>query len=93
MSNVNHSTKTSNEDVIIITDSSNPKSKSYINYGNKLMTNGIVKSRKKTSLKEFSLNKHLRPEVLAGFKVWLGESYFHFDDEWDKLYYDYTHRK
>lgn len=85
--------KTPNDGQIIITDSSNPLEKSYSSYGNKLMTNGVVKSRRKTSLKEFSINKSLRPEVVAGFKVWLGGSNFHFDDEWEKLLYEYNHRR
>ena len=58
-----------------------------------LITNGVIKSRKKTSLKEFAMTRHIRPEVKAGFKVWLKGDYYHFESEWDKLFSDYVNRK
>ena len=77
---------------VISTDSNNP-SKSYGVSGSNLMTNGVVKSRKKTSLTEFALVKKLRPEILAGFKVWLGDKRFCFDEEWDDLFNKYVNRR
>lgn len=50
------------------------------------------KSRRKTSLEEFSLVNNLRPEVKAGFRAWLKGQYFHFDDEWNELYKKYKNR-
>ena len=85
--------KISTGDTVIITESNSPTGKSYRHGDPKLMTNGVVKSRKKTSLKEFALNKHLRPEIKAGFRVWLKGDEFHFDDEWEKLFYEYNHRR
>lgn len=56
-------------------------------------TSVISKSRRRTSLEEFSLVKNLRPEVQAGFKAWLRGQYFHFDEEWETLYENYTNRQ
>lgn len=53
----------------------------------------IVKSRKRTSLEEFSRKVRLRPEIKAGFKAWLNGRYFAFDDEWEQLFNDYRNRK
>ena len=78
-------------DTIIITESNSPIKNSYSS--KQRMTNGVVKSRKKTSLKEFALMKRLRPEIKAWFKSWLQGNEFHFDDEWDKLFYEYNHRR
>lgn len=52
----------------------------------------VVKSRRKTSLSEFAMIKNLRPEVIAGFKVWLNGELFHFDAEWDELLEKYQNR-
>ena len=54
--------------------------------------NSIVKSRKRVSLDEFAIVNGLRPEIKAGFKVWLKGQYFHFEDEWKKLFEDYNNR-
>ena len=80
------------DDQLIITDSNEPL-KSYDSNEHKLMTNGVVKSRKKTSLTEYALVNKLRPEILAGFKVWLGGTQFCFDNEWDKLFREYNNRR
>ena len=56
-------------------------------------TKVIVKSRKRTSLDEFSHRKQLRPEVKAGFKIWLDGKNFAFDNEWEQLYDSYVNRK
>lgn len=53
----------------------------------------FTKSRRRTSLEEFALVKNLRPEVKAGFKAWLKEQYFHFDEEWETLFENYTNRQ
>lgn len=53
----------------------------------------INKSRRRTSLNEFCIVNNIRPEVRAGFKVWLKGELFHFDDEWLELYNNYTNRK
>ena len=53
----------------------------------------ISKSRIRTSLDEFALVKNLRPEVQAGFKAWLKGEYFHFDEEWETLYENYSNRQ
>lgn len=58
-----------------------------------LNADGNIKSRKRTSFKEFVLRKQLRPEVRAGFKVWLRGDMFHFDNEWDQIYHEYCNRK
>lgn len=50
------------------------------------------KSRKRTSLDEFSIVNNLRPEVKAGFKAWLEGKYFHFDNEWKNLFEEYSNR-
>ena len=52
----------------------------------------IVKSRKRVSLDEFAIVNGLSPEIKAGFKVWLKGQYFHFEDEWKKLFEDYNNR-
>lgn len=52
----------------------------------------ITKSRRRTSLEEFALVKNMRPEIKAGFKVWLNGQYFHFDSEWEELYKQYQNR-
>lgn len=52
----------------------------------------ISKSRKRTSLEEFAAINQLRPEVKAGFKVWLNGQYFHFDEEWQDLFKQYKNR-
>lgn len=56
-------------------------------------TNIVVKSRKRTSLEEFAHRKHMRPEIKAGFKVWLHGQNFAFDNEWEQLYINYNNRK
>lgn len=50
------------------------------------------KSRKRTSLDEFAAVNNLRPEIKAGFKAWLNGQYFHFDEEWNKLFEQYSDR-
>lgn len=50
------------------------------------------KSRRKMSLEEFSVINNLRPEVKAGFKVWLNGEYFHFEKEWEELFDKYMNR-
>lgn len=52
----------------------------------------ISKSRRRTSLQEFSVTHNLRPEVKAGFKAWLRGEYYHFDSEWDDLFKQYKNR-
>ena len=52
-----------------------------------------LKSRKMTSLEEFSFVNQFRPEEKAGFKCWLHGSFYHFDDEWLELYKSYQQRK
>lgn len=54
----------------------------------------VSKSRRKTSLDEFALVNNLRPEHKAGFAAWLKNhgGNFHFNDEWDDLYIQYTNR-
>ena len=59
----------------------------------KKTTTSIRKSRRKTSIEEFALTKNLRPEFVAGFKAWLKGQYFHFDEEWEKLYENYKNRQ
>lgn len=59
----------------------------------KKTTSTISKSRRKTSLEEFSIVKNLRPEAKAGFKAWLKGQYFHFDSEWETLYENYKNRQ
>lgn len=58
----------------------------------KTVVKNITKSRKKTSLDEFSIVNNLRPEVKAGFKAWLQGQYFHFDAEWKTLFEKYKSR-
>lgn len=55
----------------------------------------ISKSRRRTSLDEFAIVNELRPEYKAGFAAWLREhgGNFHFDDEWNELYKQYTNRQ
>lgn len=53
----------------------------------------VSKSRRRTSLEEFSVVKNLRPEVKAGFKAWLKGEYFHFDPEWEDLFKKYKNRQ
>ena len=60
---------------------------------NRPKTNGIVKSRARTSFKEFALKKDLRPEVQAGFKAWLRGDMFFFDNEWEQKFNEYFNRK
>lgn len=50
------------------------------------------KSRKRVSLDEYALVNNMRPEVKAGFGAWLKGDIFHFDEEWDKLFYEYKNR-
>lgn len=50
------------------------------------------KSRKRTSLEEFAKVNKLRSEIKAGFKVWLKGQYYHFDDEWKRLFEEYKNR-
>ena len=50
------------------------------------------KSRKRTSLNEFAIVNDIRPEVIAGFRIWLKGDDFHFDDEWDVLFQEYMNR-
>lgn len=53
------------------------------------------KSKRKTPLKEFAFENDLRPEITAGFRVWLeqsGKSEFHFDSEWTTLLDEYKNR-
>lgn len=52
----------------------------------------ISKSRKRTSLDEFAAVNNLRPEIKAGFKVWLQGQVFHFENEWRELYEKYMNR-
>lgn len=52
----------------------------------------ISKSRKRTSIDEFAIRNNLRPEVKAGFKAWLKGEYYHFDNEWQKLFEEYSNR-
>ena len=92
MNSTSYPTLNSDEQIIITDEPLNEKSYRFM-ADPRLITNGVVKSRKKTSLKEFSLIKQLRPEVKAGFKVWLKGNEFHFDDEWEKLFYEYNHRR
>lgn len=92
MSTIVHPKETSSEEPIVITNES-PNEKSNRNFEKSSMTNGVVKSRKKTSLKEFALTKRLRPEIKAGFKVWLRGDEFHFDKDWERLFYEYNHRR
>ena len=56
-------------------------------------TNNFIKSRRRTSFKEFTLIKELRPEVKAGFRAWLKGTMFLFDDEWERKYDEYCNRK
>lgn len=51
------------------------------------------KSRKKITLKEFALYENLRPEFIAGFKIWLDGQYFFFRDEWKEKLEEYKNRK
>lgn len=53
----------------------------------------FVKSRKRTSLKEFAITHGLRPEMKAGFKMWLKGELHHFNDEWETLFKNYTNRQ
>lgn len=55
-------------------------------------TKPIQKSRKRTSLDEFAAVNNLRPEIKAGFKVWLQGENFHFENEWKELFEKYNHR-
>lgn len=50
------------------------------------------KSRKRVSLDEFACVNNLRPEIKAGFKAWLNGEYYHFDEEWNKLFEQYSNR-
>jgi len=50
------------------------------------------KSRRRTPLREFIVLHHIRPEVAAGFRVWLQGDDYHFDDEWDTLLQSYLSR-
>ena len=56
-------------------------------------TTGFSKSRQRTSFKEFVIRKKLRPEVRAGFKVWLKGQMHFFDNEWEQKFNEYIHRK
>lgn len=56
-------------------------------------TSDFVKSRRRTSLDEFALTKNIRPEIQAGFKAWLKGDNFHFDEEWNILFDNYTNRQ
>lgn len=58
-----------------------------------IKANKPIKSRRRTSFKEFTLKKELRPEVIAGFRVWLKGTMFLFDDEWEQKYNEYCNRK
>lgn len=58
-----------------------------------IKTEPFVKSRKRTSLDEFAITHRLRPEMKAGFKVWLKGELHHFDDEWETLFKNYTNRQ
>ena len=53
----------------------------------------IEKSRARVSFEEFNLTSGLRPEFSAGFKAWLKEDLFHFDEEWEELLTQYKNRK
>ena len=53
----------------------------------------VGKSRKRTSFEEFCVVNRIRPEIKAGFRIWLKGNYFHFDDEWARLYTQYKNRK
>ncbi len=52
----------------------------------------ITKSRRMTSLEEFAIMNDLRPEIVAGLKVWLKGDLFHFDLEWERLLKEYMER-
>lgn len=52
----------------------------------------FTKSRKRTSLAEFAFVNNIRPEVIAGFKVWLKGDLYHFDNEWEFLFKEYSNR-
>lgn len=56
-------------------------------------TNGFIKSRQRTSFKEFVIKKKLRPEIRAGFQVWLHGQMHFFDNEWEQKFNEYTNRK
>lgn len=73
-----------NQTTVNIADISQPEIKA---------TKTIVKSRKRTSFEEFCVVNHMRPEMKAGFKIWLKGQFFHFDDEWKELYNTYLNRK
>lgn len=61
----------------------------------KKTTEVFEKSRQRTSFVEFMLMKNVREEVQAGFKIWLkynDKGYFHFDNEWEELFKEYSER-
>ena len=53
----------------------------------------IEKSQQKTSFEEFCIVNRIRPEVRAGFKVWLKGKFHHFDEDWARIFYQYLTRK
>lgn len=64
-----------------------------VSHANKPARHKFVKSRKRTSFEEFCIVNHIRPEMKAGFSIWLKGKFFHFDDEWKILYNKYLNRK
>lgn len=54
-----------------------------------------VRSRKRTSLKEYALTHQIRQAHVAGMTVWLLRNnlgMYHFNKEWDALYEQYLSR-
>ena len=56
-------------------------------------TSAPIKSKRKMSFKEFILDKNLRREVAAGFKIYVGGTEFMTAEEWNAIYNKYTTRK
>lgn len=81
--------KTGTQKAILKTDVENTAPET----SKKKTTTSVRKSRRKTSIEEFTMTKNLRPEFVAGFKAWLKGQYFHFDEEWEELYEKYKNRQ
>lgn len=60
--------------------------------GKKIEEVEFVKSKRRTSFDEYILINSIRPEIAAGFKVWLKGELFHTDGEWNKIFEDYKNR-
>lgn len=56
-------------------------------------TSAPSKSRRKMQLKEFVINKGLRREVVAGFKMYVDGVEFMTEKEWNDTYNKYITRK